>query len=145
MDPNEIGQARIQYVRVTNGLGVTFTDRYDGVPVRIPAGKTENLPPDMAAHFFGPNIDDDAATFRHVQKRQGWNTPEFLKADDDGRNLAQRNFDKLKIEAVMYKLVPVDAPDPRQPVPADPEIPSANAAPRRGPGRPRKEQSEAAA
>jgi hypothetical protein len=93
--------------------------------VTIAPGKTENLPVDMAAHFFGFHPDVEPETmFRHICKRQGWNTPNFVKQNaDTQKTLAREYFDKLKIEPVAYKLVPADKPDPRKPVPADPELP----------------------
>ena len=137
----DIGEARVHYVRVTNGLAVPFTDRYDGVPVTLPPGKTENIPLDMAAHFFGYHPGVERATMlRHVARRQGWNTPDFDKQNPDTqKTLAEDYFDKLKIEPVMYKLVQVEEPDPKRPVPADPELPTEI---RRGPGRPPKPAQE---
>ena len=122
MNPAEIEQTRLKYVRVTNGLAFPFTDRHDGVPVTIMPGKSENLPLDMAAHFFGSNFDPHVM-FRHVAKRQGWNTPEYVKQNPDThKSLAQEYFDLLKIEPVNYKLVEEKLADPRTPVPADPEL-----------------------
>jgi len=130
--------ARLNYVKITNGLPFEFSDRHDGVPVRLPPGKTENLPVDMAEHFFGClscNFDP-AGMLRHIAKRQGWNTPDFVKIDEaTGKNKAQTYFDLLTIKPVMYKLVEVEDADPRAPVPADPEIPNADAPDRRKPGR----------
>ena len=125
MTPAELERQRINYVRVTNGLDFPFTDRHDGVPVTIQPGKSENLPLDMAFHFFGFHADVTPDTMlRHIAKRQGWNTPDFVKQNPEThKTLAQEYFDKLKIEAVAYKMVPVADPDPRKPVPADPEIP----------------------
>src|SRR6202521_3372527 len=120
-------EARLNYVKITNGLDFDFTDRHDGVPVRLPPGKTENLPVDMAEHFFGcvSGNFDDAYMLRHIAKRQGWNTPDFVKIDPEtGRNKAQEYYAKLAIRPVMYKLVEVEDANPRTPVPADPEIPS---------------------
>jgi hypothetical protein len=126
MNPSELEQQRVNYVRVTNGLDFPFTDRHDGVPVTIQPGKSENLPVDMATHFFGfnPNREiDSEAMFRHICKRQGWNTPDFVKdRPDHDKTLAREYFDKLKIEAVAYKLVPADKPDPRTPIPAEQHI-----------------------
>lgn len=147
---------RIQYVRVTNNLPFNFVDRYDGVPVTIPPGKSENLPPDMAYHFFGyaPGVNRKTM-LRHTAKRHGWNTPEFALANPDtGKTKADDWFDKLDITAITYKLVPADEPDPSQPIPADPEgsireevvevkaeteqpKPRPAPPPRRPPGRPR--------
>ena len=73
---------RLHYVRLTNHLDVAFTDRHDGVPVSIGPGKSDNFPIDMASHFFG-NVMDPQASFRHVCKRQGWNTPNHLKPSEE--------------------------------------------------------------
>jgi hypothetical protein len=141
MDQNDIGQARIHYIRVTNGLDFPFTDRHDGVPVTIQPGKSENLPTDMAAHFFGPNVSDQVATLRHISKRNSA-APKFVDQNPEtALALAAEFFAKFKIEPVMYKLVAVD-PDPREPVPADPEVPSEV---KRGPGRPPKSAQSGAA
>jgi len=150
MNPDELEQQRIHYVRVTNGLAFPFTDRHDGVPVTIQPGKSENLPVDMAAHFFGfhPAVEPETM-FRHICKRQGWNTPEYVKQNPEShKTLAREYFDKLIIEPVAYKLVPVEKPDPRKPVPADPAVPGEDAelvaaAARRKPGRPPRSQETA--
>ena len=136
MNPND---TRLKYVRVTNGLPFAFTDRYDGVPVTIPAGKSENIPIDMAAHFFGPSFET-VPMLRHVAKRQGWNTPEYALANPEtGRSKAEDLFAKLTIEPVSYKLVE-EKPDPKAPVPAEQDFieDDDGALVRRGPGRPKK-------
>lgn len=124
MNPVELEQQRVRYVRITNGLPFPFTDRHDGVPITIQPGKSENLPLDMAAHIFGyqPGVDPEFM-FRYVAKRQGWNTPEYVKVGDSGKQKAREYFDQLTIEPVAYKLVPVEEPDPRKPVPAEQNIP----------------------
>jgi hypothetical protein len=122
MNPAETENVRVHYVRVVNNLPFAFTDRHDGVPVTIPPGKSENLPLDMAAHFFGYTHHgiEKAVLFRHTAKRQGWNTPEFVKIDPDtGKSKAEEYFDKLRLEPVIYKMVPVENADPATPVPAD--------------------------
>jgi hypothetical protein len=104
---------RVRRVRVTNGLDVLFTDRFDGVLVTIAPGESESITLDMAAHFFGPAFDPPAM-FRHVSKRQGWNTPEYLKTNPaTGKTLAEENFAKLKITPVLYKMVEEES-DPDQ-------------------------------
>lgn len=142
-------EARLNYVKVKNGLPFDFTDRHDGVPVRLPPGKEENLPIDMAEHFFGciSGNFDPAYMLRHIAKRQGWNTPDFVKADEaTGKNKAQQYFDMLTIRPVMFKMVEVEDADPRTPVPADPVPPGGLAGkPKRGPGRPPKVQQAGAA
>ena len=122
MNPAETENVRVHYVRVVNNLPFAFTDRHDGVPVTIPPGKSENLPLDMAAHFFGYTHHgiEKAVLFRHTAKRQGWNTPDFAKLDPDtGKTKAEAYFDMLRLEPVIYKMVPVENPDPAEPVPAD--------------------------
>ena len=116
--------ARVRYVRVTN-LGETqFSDRHNGVPLRIQPGESRNVPLEPAAHIFGWGMDvAPEVMFRHVQRRQGWNTPKFLEQDETGKTLAEKNFAKLRIEAVLYKLVEVER-DPKAPIAADPEVPA---------------------
>jgi hypothetical protein len=125
MDQHEITapDVRLHYVRLTNHLDVPFTDRHDGVPVSIGPGKSDNFPLDMAAHFFG-NVMDPEASFRHVCKRQGWNTPNHLKASeaDPSKSVAEYMFSKLEIKPVIYKMVE-EKPDLDEAIPADPQPP----------------------
>src|SRR6516164_10263810 len=121
--PNE--GARVRYVRVTNLGEVMFMDRHDGVPLRIQPGESRNVPIEAAAHIFGWKLDvDREVMFKHIQRRQGWNTPKYLEViPETGKTLAEAAFAKLKIEPVMYKLVEVER-DPDKPIPADPEVPT---------------------
>lgn len=122
MNPAETENVRVHYVRVVNNLPFAFTDRHDGVPVTIQPGKSENLPLDMAAHFFGYTHHgiERAVLFRHTAKRQGWNTPEFTKVDlETGKTKADLYFDMLRLEPVIYKMVPAEPADLAAPVPAD--------------------------
>lgn len=114
---------RARYVRVTNHGDTNFTDRHDGVPFTIEPGSWDNLPLDAAAHFFGyhDGIPHDVM-FRHVCRRQGWNTPAHIKTDESGKTLAQRLFDKLEIKPVTFKLVE-EKLDTEAPIPADPQPP----------------------
>jgi hypothetical protein len=113
---------RIHYVRVTNNRDVPCTDRWDGIPVTLEPGKKDNLQLDMAAHFFGYYYGvDPEAMFRHVCKRQGWNTPAHLTVGESGKPLAREMFDKLSIEPVIYKMVEVE-PDTDAPIPAEAEF-----------------------
>jgi hypothetical protein len=131
MNTEDLINTRVEYVRLTNNLPFAFTDRYDGVPFTVAPGKSENFPPEVAAHFFGYD-PDPAAQMRHVAKRQGWNTPDFVKVNEEtGKNKAQEYFDKLDIKQIAFKLVPVEEADPREPIPADPEVPPPEK-PRRG-------------
>lgn len=131
MEPHEITAPgiRLHYVRVTNHLDVPFTDRHDGVPVSIAPGKSDNFPLDMAAHFFG-DVTDSQTMFRHVCRRQGWNTPSHLKPSETtpGKTVAEELFSKLEIKPVVYKMVE-EKPDLEQPIPADPPPPAIQAAP----------------
>jgi hypothetical protein len=135
MEPHEITApgVRLHYVRVTNRGDVPFTDRHDGVPVSIPPGKSDNFPLDMAAHFFG-DVTDPQAMFRHVCRRQGWNTPAHLRPSEDvpGKTLAEVLFSKLEIKPVVYKMVE-EKPDLEQPIPADPPPPPVKAVPAAAP------------
>lgn len=115
-------QMRVRRVRVTNGLDEPFNDRFNGIPITIAPGATENLPLDMAAHFFGyqPGVDTETM-FRHITRRQGWNSPEHVKRNPETqKRLAQELFERLKIEPVMYKMVeaPPEKIDPQKPIPA---------------------------
>ena len=125
-------QVRIKYVRVTNLGEVMFHDRHNGVPVKIQPGESKNITLEPAAHIFGwkPDVEPDVM-FRHIQKRQGWNTVDMLKVDPaTGLSQAQANFSRLKIEPVMYRLVEVER-DPTKPVAADPQLPEEPRQPRR--------------
>lgn len=125
-------QLRFKYIRLTNKGTTLFTDRHDGVPVKVPPGEAKNLPLDMAIHFFGwrPDVAPEEM-FRHVCKRQGWNTVDFVKPEEDGKTKAEKNFAALLIEPVMYRLVEVER-DPSTPIPADPVVPEVpRAEPRR--------------
>ncbi len=115
---------RIHYIKVTNNLDVPFTDRWDGIPIQLGPGKSDNFQLEMANHFFGYFYGvDREVMFRHTCKRQGWNTILHLKVGDNGKSLAQDMFDKIEIKPVVYKMVEVAAPDIDAPIPADPEVP----------------------
>jgi hypothetical protein len=125
MEQHEITSpdVRLHYVRLTNHLDVPFTDRHDGVPVNVLPGKSSNFDMAMAAHFFG-NVMDPPASFRHVAKRQGWNTPGHLKPSesDPAKTVAEFLFSKLEIKPVVYKMVE-ETPDLDEAIPADPQAP----------------------
>lgn len=126
MEHQDLGapDIRIHYLKVVNRGKLPFTDRYDGVPVQIDPGRSENLPLDMAAHFFGYMLGvSEEAMFRHTCKRQGWNTPAHLVVQKSGKTLAQDLFAALEIKPVIYKMVE-EKPDTDQPIPADPQMPA---------------------
>lgn len=133
---DESNEVRIKNVRVTNGLDVPFTDRYDGIPLRLLPGESRSLQLDMAAHFFGYHAGATPEhMMRHICKRQGWNGAEYINQNPENQKTrAQELFEKLRIEPVMYKLVEVQQ-DPTIAIPADPQ--PEDDPPRRGPGRPR--------
>ena len=116
----EADQVRVKYIKLTNNGDTLFSDRHDGVPLKVMPGETKNIPLDSAAHMLGyvPGVTDETMS-RHICRRQGWNTPQYLETDASGKTLAERNFAKLKIEPVMYRLVQVEA-DPSLPIAADP-------------------------
>lgn len=123
-------QMRAKYIRVINHGDTAFTDRHDGVPVTIDPGGWENLPLDMAEHFFGYHDGvNPEMMFRHVCKRQGWNTPAHIKMGDNGKTLAQDLFSKLEIKPVTFKLVE-EKVDIEAPILADPQ-PEAEDQPKR--------------
>lgn len=127
MQPGEAERFRIHYVKITNNGDVAFNDRHDGVPVCIEPGKSDNLPLDMAAHFFGYAYGvPKEVMFKHVCKRQGWNTPAHLVRDANGKSLAERLFAKLDIQSIVYRMVE-EAVNEDAPIPADPAPPKLGA------------------
>lgn len=131
MDDQDTLNIRTRYVRITNNGDTAFTDRHDGVPVSIAPGRSDNLPLDMAAHFFGyhDGVTQDAM-FRHVCRRQGWNTPAHIRPGENGKSLAEALFATLEIKPVTFKLVE-EKVDTDAPIPADPEIEELPELPRR--------------
>jgi hypothetical protein len=118
---------RLQYVSVSNGLDYDIDDMYDGIPIRIQAGKKDNLRIDVAAHIFGyyPDVTNETM-FRYFSKRQGWNTKEWMALDEaSGKSKAQLEFEKIVIKPVTFRLVPAEEGPS---IPADPDV---RAAPRR--------------
>ena len=54
MNPTELEQQRVRYVKITNGLEVPFTDRHDGVPITICLLYTSEPPlTDLLTRFTG--------------------------------------------------------------------------------------------
>jgi len=133
-------QQRLSYVKVTNRFDKPYVDMFDGIPVTIDPGGSQNIRPEQAAHFFG--YFDGASKehmLRHTSKRQGWNTSAHLAVDDSGKTLAERLFDNLVIEPITFKLVEESPADLDHAIPAEPveegeEVETA-APPPRGPSR----------
>ena len=113
-------QTRLKYVKVTNNFDTPYVDMFDGIPVTIDAHGSQNLRPEQAFHFFayveGARRQD---MLMHVAKRRGWITPAFWQPDENGKTLAEKNFDKLVIEPVTFKLVEEAPADLDAPIPAE--------------------------
>ena len=115
---------RVRYVRVVNNTDKVWSDRHDGVPVTLQPGDSENIPLDMAAHFFGYHANVKPVTMlSHMARRQGWNSGDFTVQDPAVRQrLADEFFAKFQIEPVSYRLVPEHEVEPKRrssaPVPA---------------------------
>jgi len=101
---------QVMQVRVTNHNDFPIRDMFDGIPYVIDAGRTEAIPSDAAHHIFGffPGVDPRAMAL-HIQKRFGWNTPDMVK-----NGAGEKYLSKIKIEPVMFKLVPVETDTPEQ-------------------------------
>lgn len=113
---------RVRYLRVTNNTAQIWTDTYDGVPVTIMPEQTQQIPLDMAAHFFGWHPDvTPIEMMHHLARRRGWTDPKFQIYDDQihEQKVADEVFRNFKIEPVTYKLVEErPAARAREPVPA---------------------------
>lgn len=112
-------QQRLRYVKVTNNADTPFVDMFDGIPVTIDPHDSQNIQPEQAFHFFGYTEDAKKEQMvLHTSKRRGWNTSAHLVKDDSGKTLAERLFEQLTIEPVVFKLVeePLDAD---KPIPAE--------------------------
>jgi|SRR5262252_7109064 len=113
-------EQQLRYVKVTNNFDVPYVDMFDGIPVTIDAHGTQNIRPEQAWHFFGyVEGAGKQQMFLHTAKRQGWNTSAHLAKDDSGKTLAERMFDQLVIEPVIFKLVEQPPVDTEQPIPAE--------------------------
>lgn len=125
MEQRDLGSPdlRIHYLRVTNNGDTDFTDMFDGVPITIEHGRSQNLQLDMAMHLFGYYYEvKPDVMFRHTCKRQGWNTKPHLERQQSGKTLAEELFSKFEFKPVIYKMVE-EKPDTESPIPADPAIP----------------------
>lgn len=122
MMADEAVDVRVRYLRVTNRTEQIWTDTYDGVPVTIVPGQTQQIPLDMATHFFGWHPDvTPIEMMHHLAKRRGWTDPKYQIYDDPihEQKVADEVFEKFVIEPVTYKLVEErPAARAREPVPA---------------------------
>lgn len=116
-----MSEERLARVRVTNGLDVVYTDRYDGVPITLRPGQTEVFDLETAAHVWGWSEEATPESLaRYIGRRQGWNSTAHLARDESGKTLAERMAAVIKFEPVFYKVVEAD-PDPNAPIAADPQ------------------------
>jgi hypothetical protein len=114
---------RRHYLRVFNDGEADFVDMFDGIPITIEKGRSQNLPLDMAAHLFGYHEGSTAdSMFKYTAKRQGWNMKDHLVRQESGKTLAEELFGKFRFEPVNYKLVE-EKPDLSAPILADPQVP----------------------
>ena len=122
MAADDVTEQRVRFLRVTNNTEQIWSDSYDGVPVTIEPGKTQQIPLEMAAHFFGWHPDvTQAEMMHHLARRRGWRDQKFWVLDDPlhDEKVAAEVFEKFLIEPVTYKLVEErPATQARAPVPA---------------------------
>ena len=102
------------HLRVTNTNDFEIEDRYDGVPYKFEPNKAVTLPPEAALHLLGwqPGIDPSVCE-KHVSRRWGWNTPDFMKSGD-----AKKFFAKLEFKPVTFKTVEVIATEEEEMLPS---------------------------
>lgn len=95
-------------IKVTNRNPFVLRDRFNGVPVEFPPGKTVTVSPIEANHFFGyPGTPEEMAV--HMAKRFGWNTIEHVQKDGDAWDspkLYERYAWNVKLESEEFVLVP---------------------------------------
>ena len=100
-------------VKVTNNNDFALSDMYDSVSYVFEPHKELKLPADAAHHIFGWT---EGATpqqmFQHVQKRWGWNTPQW-------RDKAPRFWEKFKIQTATFKLVEVSEEETGEALPIE--------------------------
>ena len=91
----------IRYVKVKNNNDFPLKDRFDGIPFTFGAGKTETIPADAAAHFFGI-VDgaDPEEIHNHICRRYGWNHPKYMENGSD-----RNRTSKIILTPVSAKLV----------------------------------------
>ena len=100
-------------VEVMNGNDFPIEDLFDGVPIVIGIGQTVLLSPQQAAHCFGyPGEFKDMA--RHMSKRYGWNSREYLTLNEKRQTRYEVLAEKITFTPVFYDLVR----RPNEPIPA---------------------------
>jgi hypothetical protein len=119
--PNLAADVRVRYVRVYNGTDEVWSDRYDGVPITLQPGDTQDLDLAMALHFFGyaPGVEP-ATMLLHIAGRTARTDGDWgsIRADlQMRRRVAEKFFEKFTIEPISFKLVE-EQPAVQQPVPA---------------------------
>jgi hypothetical protein len=123
---NALPDVRVQYVRVTNNTPRMWTDSYDGVPVTIEPGTSQNLRLAMAAHFFGwhPDVKPEEM-MRHIVRRRAMYEEKYTIHGDPEheKKLAAEMFADFLIEPVTFKLVE-ERPGPATKKPAHEPVPA---------------------
>lgn len=122
-------------IRVTNRNPWPIPERWDGIPIEFPSGKTVTVELDAAAHFFGFPLDEHGNVAAltpdrdYIIRRYGWNLPTFgIPPSPEGKQVlnpdralknAQIAYENLEIQTVEFELVekarePDDMPAPRK-------------------------------
>ena len=117
-EPQADQPAVLTMVEVQNFNDFPIDDFYDGAPIRLePNGKNViTLKPEQAAHCFGfPGEFHDMA--RHMAKRYGWNSREFLRMNEERKTVYEQYAEKVKFTPIYFDLVarPRNAPIPALP------------------------------
>ena len=100
-------------VKVTNNNDFALSDMYDSVAYVFEPHKELKLPAEAANHIFGWTENaTHAQMWNHVQRRWGWNTPQW-------RDKAPRFWEKFKIQSATFKLVEVSEEEPGEPLPIE--------------------------
>jgi hypothetical protein len=105
----------ISHVKVTNHNKFELRDMFDSRVYIFPPGKSVTLDMPTANHIFGLDLDNPDKALPHCMRRFGWNVPEHSQDAKD-------YFNNIEFKPVRFMLVET-SPEPR-----------------RGPGRPRKDE-----
>ena len=103
-------------VKVTTGNDFSLSDMYDGVTYLFEPNKEQKMPAEAAHHIFGwTETASHKEVYSHVQRRWGWNTPQWS-------DKAPRFWDKFKIVHATFKLVEVSEEELGTPTPEDEQL-----------------------
>ncbi|HWS65707.1 MAG TPA: hypothetical protein VN325_23355 [Steroidobacteraceae bacterium] len=117
-------EPQVMHVRVINLNDFDIRDMFNGVPFVFKAGGREpkNIPIDAANHIFGwfPAYRDAQGDLRepdpvemkrHIMRRWGWNTPDMVQGDR-----GQLFYENIKLQPIMYRMVPIEVDAEGQPM-----------------------------